>query len=88
LKNSIPFEHLHSPLKFLLKIAILVAAAKFIAHTPEGANKHVDGLAKTTVRDLARHVDEAFTAVEAKFRELTAQRRRRPRNHSFSVRPR
>lgn len=57
-------------MKFLLKVAILVAAAKFIAHTPEGANRHVDGIAKTTVRDLAKHVDEAFTAVEAKIRRL------------------
>jgi len=57
-------------MKFLLKVAILVAAAKFIVHTPEGSNKHVDGIAKTTVRDLAKHVDEAFTAVEAKIKEL------------------
>jgi hypothetical protein len=57
-------------MKFLLKVAILVAAAKFLAHTPEGSNKHVDGIAKTTVRDLAKHVDEAFTVVEAKIRKL------------------
>ncbi|QIF00997.1 hypothetical protein [Roseimicrobium sp. ORNL1] len=57
-------------MKFLLTVAILVAAAKFIAHTPEGTNKHVDSIAKTTVRDLAKHVDKAFTAVEAKLKEL------------------
>jgi hypothetical protein len=57
-------------MKFLLKVAILVAVAKFIVHTPEGANKHVDSVAKTTVRDLAKHVDKAFTAVEAKIKEL------------------
>lgn len=57
-------------MKFLLKVAILVAAAKFMAYTPEGANRHVDRIAKTTVRDLARHVDAAFTAVEAKLKKL------------------
>jgi hypothetical protein len=57
-------------MKFLLKVAILVAAAKFIAHTPEGANKHMDSIAKTTVRDLAKHVDRAYNAVEAKLKKL------------------
>ena len=31
---------------------------------------NLDSIAKTTVRDLARHVDRAFTAVEAKLKEL------------------
>lgn len=57
-------------MKFLLKVTALVAAAKFIAHTPEGANQHVDSIAKTTVRDLAKQVDDAFSAMEAKIRKL------------------
>lgn len=57
-------------MKFLLKVAILVAVAKFIAHTPEGANKHVDSIAKTTVRDLAKEVDKACNVLEAKLRQL------------------
>jgi hypothetical protein len=57
-------------MKFMLKVAALVIAAKCLLHTPEGANSTVDQVAKTTVRDLARHVDSAYTAIESKIKEL------------------
>ena len=57
-------------MKFMLKVAALVVAAKFILHTPEGSNSTVDQVAKTTVRDLARHVDSAYTALETKIKKL------------------
>ncbi len=57
-------------MKFVLKVAALVVAAKFILHTPEGSNSTVDKVAKTTVRDLAKHVDSAYTALEFKLKQL------------------
>ena len=57
-------------MKFLFKVATLVAAAKFMLRTPEGSNATMDKVARTTVRDLARHVDSAYTALEMRIKQL------------------
>lgn len=57
-------------MKFLLKVALLVAAAKFILMTPEGKNPQLDQVGNTTVRQIARHVDVAFTKLEKTIKDL------------------
>lgn len=52
-------------MKFLLKVAVLAAAAKFVLQTPAGANSHLDQISSITVRDIAHHVDTVFAKLEA-----------------------
>lgn len=57
-------------MKFLLKAALFIAAAKFLVATPEGSNAEVDKVGKTTVRDIARQVDAGFTTLEVTLKKL------------------
>ena len=52
-------------MKFLLKVAVLAAAAKFVLHTPHGANRQLDAVSNLTVRQIAQHVDTVFCKLEA-----------------------
>jgi hypothetical protein len=51
-------------MKLLLKIAIVVIVARFMVHTPQGANKALDAVNGFTLRDVAVRVDHFFTFVE------------------------
>ena len=57
-------------MKFLLKVAVLAAAAKFVLHTPEGASRQLDRVNDVTVRDVRHHVDTVFARIEATIRSI------------------
>lgn len=51
-------------MKLLLKIAIVVVVARFMVHTPKGANQTLDAVNSFTLRDMAMRVDSLFVFVE------------------------
>lgn len=51
-------------MKLLLKIAIVVVVARFMVHTPKGANHALDAVNSFTLRDMAMRVDSLFVFVE------------------------
>lgn len=59
-----------TPMKFLLKVAVLAAAAKFVLHTPQNANRHLDEVSNLSMRDIAHHVDTVFAKIEATIKSV------------------
>jgi hypothetical protein len=57
-------------MKFLLKVAILAAAAKFVLHTPEGVSRQFDKVSNFTVRDITNQVDAMFERIGATLKSL------------------
>jgi hypothetical protein len=58
-------------MKFLLKVAVLAAAAKFVLHTPQrGATHPMDRINDMTVRDIGHHVDTVFARIEATLKSM------------------
>jgi hypothetical protein len=57
-------------MKFLLKVAILAAAAKLVLSTPPGTNRHLDRVSDLTVRQMAHHVDTVFAKLEATIKSM------------------
>lgn len=55
-------------MKFLLKVAVLTAAAKFVLNNPHGTSPQLDRLNGITMRDISRHVDTVFSKVEEALR--------------------
>lgn len=57
-------------MKFLLKVALLAAAAKFVLHTPQGTYPQLDRVSEFSVRDMAHHVDTVFAKIEATIKSM------------------
>ncbi|HSJ02474.1 MAG: hypothetical protein ACAI34_12025 [Verrucomicrobium sp.] len=55
-------------MKHLLKIAIVVIAARLLVHTPKGTSEALDNLSSITLRDVAVQVDNIFIRVQEAFR--------------------
>jgi hypothetical protein len=77
---SNPPAHPSDAMKFLLKVAVLAAAAKFVLHTPQGnpipsrpverLNRPIDRVGDMTIRDIGHHVDTVFARFEATLRAM------------------
>jgi hypothetical protein len=54
-------------MKFLLKVAVLAAAAKFVLHTPHNgaAPRPIDRIKEVRFQDIGHHVDTVFARIEA-----------------------
>jgi hypothetical protein len=57
-------------MKFLLKVAILAAAAKFVLHTPDGLSRQFDRVSNLTMRDITNQVDAMFAKIGATLKSL------------------
>lgn len=59
-------------MKFLLKVAVLAAAAKFVLSTPSNAKgtTPIDRVNDMTVRDITHHVDTVFARLEATLKSV------------------
>jgi hypothetical protein len=56
-------------MKFLLKVAVLAVAAKFVLHTPQG-KQQLDKMGDITLRDITHHVDTVFARIEATIKSM------------------
>ena len=58
-------------MKFLLKVAVLAAAAKFVLHTPQsGPTRPIDRIKEVRFQDLGHHVDTVFARIEATLKSM------------------
>lgn len=57
-------------MKFLLKITILILAARVLAGTPRGSNKEVDAVGDFSVREIAVGISSAVEKAEVAVRGL------------------
>jgi hypothetical protein len=56
-------------MKFLLKVAILAAAAKFVLHTPTSSpTRSIERVKEVRLQDIGHHVDTVFARIEATLR--------------------
>src|SRR4051812_4735259 len=68
--NRSPPPALRASMKFLLKVAVLAAAAKFVLHTPRGTYPDLDRVSEFSVRDMAHSVDTVFAKIEETIKSL------------------
>jgi hypothetical protein len=58
-------------MKFLLKVAVLAAAAKFVLHTPQGnPSSPFNRVSDMSIRDIGHHVDTVFARFEATLKAM------------------
>lgn len=57
-------------MKFLLKVAVLAAAAKFVLNTPEGTSRQIERVNNITVREISHHVDTVFSKIGATLKSM------------------
>jgi hypothetical protein len=57
-------------MKFLLKVAVLAAAAKFVLHTPKDVDRQFDRVNDISMRDITHHVDSVFAMIGATLKSL------------------
>jgi hypothetical protein len=57
-------------MKFLLKVVVLVVAARFVLHTPQGGSSPIDRVNDMTVRDITHHVDTVFARIGATLKSM------------------
>ena len=57
-------------MKFLLKVAILAAAAKFVLATPNSSQPHSKGAPAVTKREISQGVDTVLTHLQRTLRQI------------------
>jgi hypothetical protein len=58
-------------MRFLLKVAVLAAAAKFVLHTPQSSPTHpIERVKEMRIRDIGHHVDMVFARIEATLKSM------------------
>jgi hypothetical protein len=57
-------------MKFLLKVAVLAAAAKFVLHTPQGTDSLLGEVDKISMRSITHHVDTVFAKLGATLKSI------------------
>jgi hypothetical protein len=57
-------------MKFLLKVAVLAAAAKFVLHTPQGPSAPFDRVDEISMRSITHHVDTVFARLGATLKSM------------------
>jgi hypothetical protein len=57
-------------MKFLLKVFVVVVAAKYVLHTPQGASAPIDRVNEMTVRDITHQVDTVFARLGATLKSM------------------
>ena len=57
-------------MKFLFKVAVIAAAAKFVVHTPSGTNPQLNRVSRTTIREMAHQVDSVFSRLQATIKSV------------------
>ncbi len=57
-------------MKFLLKVAIIAIAAKWVLSTPQGTSQPIDHIRELTVGEMVHHVDTVFAKIGEKLKSM------------------